>query len=113
MDEGLSYLVSKVHKYPNQPLIRQVLADYLLENFSHLRKYHEATSQIVLSVLSLGLTDRRNIQTASGAAKAMLKASVALKPLDVKRSSLYIQRASLLDPTCKEALQMLKYVERE
>lgn len=103
-------MVSKVHMYPNRPLLRKVLADYLLENFNHMRKYHHSTSQIALSVISLGLKDRKNIQAASGAAETMLKASAAIKPLDSEKSLLYIQRAIYLNPTCGEAWRMLKSV---
>lgn len=110
-EKGLSFLVSKVHLYPNRPLLRKVLADYLLENFNHMRKYHQSTSQIALSVISLGLKDRKNIQAAAGAAETMLKASEAIKPLDSEKSLLYIQRAIYLNPTCGEAWRMLQSVK--
>ncbi|KAL5288266.1 TTC37.2 family protein [Megaselia abdita] len=110
-EKGLTYLVSKVHMYPNRALLRKVLADYLLENFSHMRKYHQSTSQIALSVIALGLKDRKNIQTAKAAAETMLKASAAIKPLDSKKSIIYIQRAIHLNPSCEEAWRMLKSVK--
>uniref|UniRef100_T1GA07 Uncharacterized protein n=1 Tax=Megaselia scalaris TaxID=36166 RepID=T1GA07_MEGSC len=97
--------------YPNRPLLRKVLADFLLANFAHMRKYQQSTSQIALSVIFLGLKDRKNIQTAEEAANTMLKASAAIRPLDCKKSQLFVQRAILLNPSSSEAWKMLKEIK--
>lgn len=108
----MSFLVSTVHVCPNRPLLRKVLADYLLENFNHMKKYQQSTSQIALSVICLSHNNRKHTELASEAAETMLKASVAIKPLDDKKYLLYIQKAILLNPAYDEAWQMLRCTKR-
>lgn len=45
--------MTRIHIFPQCSELRKVLSNFLLDNYSHKRQYHNATSQIALSAIAL------------------------------------------------------------
>lgn len=58
--KALLYLLAKVHSQPDLPLLRQVLANFLLINFNESKKHLKAASRIARSSIVLGI---RNLKS--------------------------------------------------
>ncbi|XP_053963021.1 tetratricopeptide repeat protein 37 [Anastrepha ludens] len=108
--KGLTYLLSRVHVFPHCAELRKVLADFLLNNFSHASQYHVATSQIALSSISLSHRNKAQKSDCIEDSKSLLIASRALKPVDKLRSLKLIQHAIRLHPQNQNAWLALQEV---
>ncbi|XP_075166256.1 tetratricopeptide repeat protein 37 isoform X2 [Haematobia irritans] len=96
--KALSYLMTRVHVFPNCSQLRKVLANFLLDNYGGNRQYHSATSQIALSAISLVHSNKTKKSNAMDDSQTLLVASKALEPIDKTRSLKLIQKAILLHP---------------
>lgn len=107
--KGLTYLISRVHMYPQCAELRKVLANYLLENYGQMRKYFLAISQMALSAISLGHTSSKKSSCMEDS-ESLIRAGKALKAIDEKRSMKLIQRAIHLCPQNKNAWSALDVI---
>ncbi|XP_062562962.1 tetratricopeptide repeat protein 37 isoform X2 [Armigeres subalbatus] len=105
--QSLAYLISQVHKFPDRPKLRQVLAVSLLKNHRTPKKNLIVASNIAESALVLDLQDKQRSTIARDAAKWLAVASEAVRPVDVQRRKILAQKAIHVDPTCKEAWSSL------
>ncbi|XP_013109877.2 tetratricopeptide repeat protein 37 [Stomoxys calcitrans] len=96
--KALSYLMTRVHIFPNCSQLRKVLANFLLDNYGGKRQYENATSQIALSAITLVHASKTKKSNAMEDSQTLLVASKALEPVDKNRSLKLIQRAILLHP---------------
>ncbi|XP_055540464.1 tetratricopeptide repeat protein 37 isoform X2 [Wyeomyia smithii] len=104
---SLAYLISQVHKFPDRPKLRQILALSLLKNHRTPKKNLFLASSIAESALILDLHDRRRSTRSDEAAKWLAVASEAVRPVDIKRRKILAQKAVHVDPSCKEAWSSL------
>ncbi|XP_055919352.1 tetratricopeptide repeat protein 37 [Eupeodes corollae] len=104
--KGLTYLISRVHMYPQCAELRKVLANYLLENYGQMRKYFLAISQMALSAIDLGHSSTKKSSCLEDA-HSLMTASRALKAVDKNKSMKLIQRAIHLCPQNKDAWNAL------
>ncbi|XP_055859258.1 tetratricopeptide repeat protein 37 [Episyrphus balteatus] len=104
--KGLTYLIARVHMYPQCAELRKVLANYLLENYGQMRKYFLAISQMALSAIALGHGSSKKSSCIEDA-NSLMTASKALKAVDKKHSIKLIQRAIHLYPQNKDAWNAL------
>lgn len=58
--KALLYLLSKVHCQPDLPLLRQVLANFLLLNFNNSQKHLKAASKVARSSIVLGIKNLKS-----------------------------------------------------
>ncbi|XP_055636051.1 tetratricopeptide repeat protein 37 [Toxorhynchites rutilus septentrionalis] len=105
--QSLNYLISQVHKFPNRPKLRQVLAVSMLKNHRTPKKNLVAASGVAESALVLDLHDAQYNTRALDAAKWLAVASEAMRPVDERRRKILAQKAVHVDPTCKEAWSSL------
>lgn len=105
--KSLAYLVSQVHKFPDRPKLRQILAVSLLKNHRTPKKNLVVASNIAESALVLDLQDRQRSTIARDAAKWLAVASEAVRPVNEHRRRILAQKAIHVDPTCKEAWSSL------
>ncbi|XP_055387036.1 tetratricopeptide repeat protein 37 [Condylostylus longicornis] len=104
------YLISKVHTYPDRPLLRKVLADFAINYLSKTKKYSKGTCQIAQSVVILGhKASERNDSLET--AKALLTASEAMKNVDKIRQKKLIQQSIHMHPSFKLAWNALVSVK--
>lgn len=59
--KALLYLLSKVHRQPDLPLLRQVLANFLLINYNESQKYLKAASTVARSSIVLGIKNLKSL----------------------------------------------------
>lgn len=104
---SLSYLISQVHKFPDRPKLRQILAISILKNHRTPKKNLFLASNIAESALVLDLYDKQRSTQADDAAKWLAVASEAVRPVDVKRRRILAQKAVHVDPSCKQAWSSL------
>ncbi|XP_058821841.1 tetratricopeptide repeat protein 37 [Topomyia yanbarensis] len=105
--QSLAYLISQVHKFPDRPNLRQILAISLLKNHRTPKKNLVLASRIAESALILDLQDRKGSTRAEDAAKWLAVASEAARPVDERRRRILAQKAVHVNPTCKEAWSSL------
>lgn len=55
--KALQYILLKIHMYPNRPLLRKVLANFLLKNYPTTEKYLLGASRIAQSTIILQNSD--------------------------------------------------------
>ncbi|XP_053691442.1 tetratricopeptide repeat protein 37 [Sabethes cyaneus] len=104
---SLAYLISQVHKFPDRPKLRQILAISLLKNHRTPKKNLFLASNIAESALILDLHDKHRSTQSNDAAKWLAVASEAVRPVDAKRRRILAQKAVHVDPSCKEAWSSL------
>ncbi|CAD7078460.1 unnamed protein product [Hermetia illucens] len=106
--KGLNHLISRVHAFPGRPLLRRVLADYLLHIYRRSKKHMGPASKIAESTVVLELRNpRRTKEMSLNASKYLAVASEAMKRVDRARSMKLAQRAIHLNPLCQEAWDVL------
>ncbi|XP_058454804.1 tetratricopeptide repeat protein 37 isoform X2 [Malaya genurostris] len=110
--ESLAYLISQVHKFPDRPKLRQILAISLLKNHRTPKKNLVLASCIAESALILDLHDSQRNTKSEDAAKWLAVASEAVRPVDEHRRKILAQKAVHVNPTCKEAWSALIRVMR-
>ena len=103
------YLLAQLHKYPNRPKLRKIIAEHLLKMDKITEKQSTFASRIVQSsmVLALRTGDKKDRGTCEDAAKSLAIASQAMKNVDKKRQRLLAQKAVHVNPVCKEAWSAL------
>ncbi|XP_065092594.1 tetratricopeptide repeat protein 37 [Ochlerotatus camptorhynchus] len=105
--QSLAYLISQVHKFPDRPKLRQILAVSLLKNHRTPKQNLIVASSIAESALVLDLHDKQRSTRARDAANWLAVASEAVRPVDERRRKVLAQKAVHVDPTCKEAWSSL------
>uniref|UniRef100_W8BBM6 Tetratricopeptide repeat protein 37 n=1 Tax=Ceratitis capitata TaxID=7213 RepID=W8BBM6_CERCA len=108
--KGLTYLLSRVHVFPHCAELRKILANYLLDHFSHASQYHVATSQIAMSSIELLHRNKSKKSDCIEDSKSLLIASRALRPINKIRSLKLIQHAIRLHPQNENAWRALQEV---
>ncbi|XP_011178747.2 tetratricopeptide repeat protein 37 [Zeugodacus cucurbitae] len=109
--KGLNYLLTRVHIFPHNAELRKVLANYLLDHFSHAAQYQVATSQIALSSISLLHRNKTRKSDCIEDSKLLLIASRALSAVNKSRSLKLIQHAIRLHPQNQHAWLALQKVQ--
>ncbi|KNC22993.1 hypothetical protein FF38_07937 [Lucilia cuprina] len=105
--KALTYLMTRVHIFPQCAELRKVLASFLLDNYGHKRQYYNATSQIALSAITLVHGSKTKKSNCVEDSETLLIASKSLQPVDKQRSLKLIQRAILLHPSNMNAWNAL------
>ncbi|XP_037044257.1 tetratricopeptide repeat protein 37 [Bradysia coprophila] len=101
--KALTYLLSTVHIHPENMMLRNVLANFLLSNYKKSQKYLIAASRIAQSTICLQLTSRQSDNSSMRAAKSMAIASEALEGVNKHLKNKLAQKAVHLNPSCREA----------
>ncbi|XP_014100452.2 tetratricopeptide repeat protein 37 [Bactrocera oleae] len=109
--KGLTYLLTRVHIFPHHAELRKVLANYLLDHFSHAAQFQLATSQIALSSISLLHRNKTRRSDCVEDSKLLLIASRALSAVNKSRSLKLIQHAIRLHPQNQSAWLALQEVQ--
>lgn len=100
---ALLYLYSKVHSFPNRPLLRQLLASFLLRNCKKDEKHATAANRMIEGTITL---ERKNINhdmSSLDISKLLALASEATRCINPNMSRKLAQKAVHLNPACKEA----------
>lgn len=125
-EKGLKYLYTQVHHFPDKPLLRKVLANYLLNHTEKNLKNSTAATCMVQSTIVMQRTHSnrcvqiRSIQytvisisftfsflysemTSMHVAKLLVLASEAMRCINPAKSKHLVQKAIHANPLCREA----------
>ncbi|XP_034475811.1 tetratricopeptide repeat protein 37 [Drosophila innubila] len=105
--QALNYLQTQVRMFPQHAGLRRVFFKFLLDYFREDSAYQLATSNTALIALKLGHINLRCSIKASEEAETRIYVSRALEPVDKNQSLKLVQCAIRLNPTNKEARQLL------
>lgn len=105
LKEAIVYVQQRIHDYPDRPNVRKILADILLP-LSTQKKFVEPASRMAESVVELSLQDFS--VTSLELAEYLAYAAKAMKKRNKPKCKLLAQKAIYLDPTCRDAWDMLE-----
>lgn len=130
--EALRYLYKKVHQFPDKPLLRKVLASFLLHNNNGVEKHHLAANRMVEATIVMqrshskryAHTNRNEIDFLASqssnvlflcseilsmdVAKLLVLASETMRRINPKISRFLAQKAIHVNPLYKEAWVAVK-----
>lgn len=103
---AIAYVTSKIHEQPNQPRLRSLLSNLLIQNHSDTPHLMASACRLAQSSLVLRKIDRRGI-SAKDAANILITASEAMQHVDVNESRILAQKAAhIYPPTVARILKM-------
>lgn len=103
--EAISYTMSRIHEYPNRPLLRKVLADLLIDTYKEEDKLMICASRMAQSSLILRYISKQGISSKE-AAKALAVASIAMESVDRNQAKLLAQKAVHINPMFRNILKI-------
>lgn len=103
--DAISYVLSRVHDYPDRPLLRKVLADLMLQTYKEEDKLMIATSRIAQSSLILQRVSKLGISSFE-AAKTLAVASIAMESVDRNEAKILAQKAVHINPLYYKVLKI-------
>lgn len=97
-------MTSRIHEYPDRPLLRKLLAELLLSTRNDDGKLMIAASRMAESSLVLRFTSKSGI-TSEEASKTLAIASAAMKNVDKDEAKVLAQKAIHINPMCWKILK--------
>jgi hypothetical protein len=97
--------MSRIHEYPDRPLLRKLLADLMLDTFREEPKLMIAASRMAQSSLVLRYVSKQGVSSLE-AAKCLATASIAMESVDRNEAKLLAQKAVHINPMLRNILKM-------
>lgn len=106
--DSLQYLYSQVHLFPDKPLVRKVIANFLLNNFNKEEKNLKAANRMVEGTIAMLRVDSKREMSSTDVAKLLALASKAVHSIDYNAGKKLAQKAFHVNPMCKKAIAARK-----
>ncbi|CAO1345988.1 unnamed protein product [Diamesa serratosioi] len=104
--EALSFVLSRIHEYPDRPLLRKVYADVVMQDFKDENIFRKAACRMAESSLVLQFSNNKIKICADEASKTLALASAAMESVDANVCKALAQKAVHLNPMCWNILKM-------
>lgn len=98
-------MASRIHEFPDRPMLRKLLADLLLQTYKAEDKLMISASRMAQSSLVLRNISKEGISS-EDAAKTLALASLAIESVDRAEARILAQKAVHINPLCWSLLKI-------
>lgn len=101
----MTYVLSRIHEFPDRASLRKLLAELLLQTYKDEDKLMVAASRMAQSSLTLRYTSKKGVSSEE-AAKTLALASVAVESSNRSEAKILAQKAVHINPLYRNLLKI-------